>query len=190
MNKRDAHILESALAVFARYGTRKTTMNDIAQEAGVARQTLYNAYASKDDVLRAAVRYYAEMTYSTVTEAWGASQSIEQKLDRFFECVPLKWYDAVQDAPDAADLIDGIHKTAGEELKSVGEKWKATLADLFKEHAPQTSVRSPGHTEIAEYFYSTALNAKYSADTRQVLEVRLQILKASTLALLDLSRSV
>ena len=53
MKNRDVKIIESALQVFMRYGIRRTTMNDIAAEAGLVRQTLYTAYSSKNEVLRA-----------------------------------------------------------------------------------------------------------------------------------------
>ena len=56
MNSRTQNILEAAQIVFARYGVSKTTMSDIAREAGVARQTVYNAFATKNEVLREVVR--------------------------------------------------------------------------------------------------------------------------------------
>ena len=51
MDERHLDILKAAWAMFARYGFGKTTMSDIANEAGVARQTVYNAFSSKDSSL-------------------------------------------------------------------------------------------------------------------------------------------
>ena len=48
-----AGILSGAASCVARYGTRKTTMGDIAREGGVAKATLYNHFRTKDDVLAA-----------------------------------------------------------------------------------------------------------------------------------------
>ena len=46
--------------MFSRYGVKRTSMVDLAQEAGVSRQTLYNVFRNKDDVLRALIRAYTE----------------------------------------------------------------------------------------------------------------------------------
>lgn len=46
-------ILDAALAVFCRYGYRKTSMLDIAQAAGMSRAALYLHFKNKEDVFRA-----------------------------------------------------------------------------------------------------------------------------------------
>ena len=43
-------IIDSALSVFNRSGIDKTTMSEIASEAGFGKATLYYYYPSKDDV--------------------------------------------------------------------------------------------------------------------------------------------
>jgi len=53
MSRARAGILAGAASCVARYGTRKTTMGDIAREGGVAKATLYNHFRTKDDVLGA-----------------------------------------------------------------------------------------------------------------------------------------
>ena len=48
-------IINAAREVFARYGFRKTTMDDIAQAAHKGKSSLYHYFESKDDVFRAVV---------------------------------------------------------------------------------------------------------------------------------------
>jgi hypothetical protein len=43
--------------------------------------------------------------------------------------------------------------------------------------------------EIADFFYSSSMNAKYTAENRGVLEARLKVLKKSVLALLEESKN-
>lgn len=46
-------VLQSAMAVFARAGFQQARMEDIAQEAGLAKGTLYLYFRSKDDLIAA-----------------------------------------------------------------------------------------------------------------------------------------
>ncbi len=46
-------IAEAALRRFARYGFKRSSMDDIAREAGLAKATLYLHFKGKDDVFRA-----------------------------------------------------------------------------------------------------------------------------------------
>ena len=53
MTRSRACILSGAAKCIARYGTRKTTMGDIAREGGVAKGTLYNHFRTKPEVYAA-----------------------------------------------------------------------------------------------------------------------------------------
>ena len=53
--RRRLHILRVATEMFARQGYRKTSMDEVAQRAGVAKGTLYTYYATKNELLIAAV---------------------------------------------------------------------------------------------------------------------------------------
>ena len=50
MNEREKKIIEAAVEVFHRYGVKRASMSDIADEAGVSRQTVYNAFSNKDEL--------------------------------------------------------------------------------------------------------------------------------------------
>ena len=51
-------ILRATLELFQVHGIKKTTINDIAQKAGVSPATVYNHFGSKEDLVRAAVKYF------------------------------------------------------------------------------------------------------------------------------------
>jgi AcrR family transcriptional regulator len=53
MARSRACILSGAAKCLARYGTRKTTMSDIAREGGTAKATVYNHFRTKRDVYAA-----------------------------------------------------------------------------------------------------------------------------------------
>ncbi len=50
---RRAEILDASLRVFGQYGYRRTSMDDIAREAGIAKGTIYLSFTSKEEVFQA-----------------------------------------------------------------------------------------------------------------------------------------
>src|SRR5262249_126679 len=54
---RRAGLLEAALGNFVRFGFRKTSMDDVARDAGISRQALYAHFADKEELFREAMRY-------------------------------------------------------------------------------------------------------------------------------------
>lgn len=51
------HILSAASRLISHYGFDKTTMDDIAREAGVSKGALYLAWSSKDELLDALIQF-------------------------------------------------------------------------------------------------------------------------------------
>ena len=180
MNERDLTILEAAFRVFSRFGVNKTTMADVAQEAGVARQTVYNAYQNKEDLLRAVTRKGFKNAEDAVDAAWAETNDFEEKIDRFFELVPLTWYDLVQTSPQAAELVEGIHRFASAEIEDAQLRWVQRFETLLETHFDTASFDAPA---LADFIYSTASNAKHGARSRAEIEARLAMLKSSVLAL-------
>ena len=177
-------IVRAATNMFARYGYAKTTMGDIATAAGVARQTLYNAFPGKEEILRAAVRQAGEETYDGVMGAWATATTVDEKLDAFHEFGPLKWYQAICAAPDLAELLDGMHKAASEEMTALDLKWRGVLLDMLAKESPERPDAQHSHSVIVDFFYATSLNAKHGVTDAAQLRARLNTIKAATLALL------
>lgn len=51
MNQTEQALLDAAMRVFSRYGVKRSSMSDLCEEAGVSRQTFYNNFRNKDDIL-------------------------------------------------------------------------------------------------------------------------------------------
>ena len=77
MSRSRHRILMGAARATARYGTRKTTMSDIAKEAGVAKATLYNHFRTKQEVYDALVTSEIEMLIGRFTSIQAPSGSAE-----------------------------------------------------------------------------------------------------------------
>ncbi len=183
MDAKTKHILLSAFAMFARYGYAKTTMSDIAAEAGVARQTVYNAFESKEEILRAVVKDAGATSLAEVQEAWAAQSDLSSKLAAFQRLGPLAWYKAMRLAPDWANLMDGVSKEAVVELAELEANWIAALVDLLGQHRSELAADCDLFG-AAEFIYATSKNSKTGAQTAEDMERRLATIHAAAMALL------
>jgi len=57
-------ILKATLELFQVHGIKKTTTHDVARKAGVSPATIYNHFGSKEDLVRATVKYFLTNTAS------------------------------------------------------------------------------------------------------------------------------
>ena len=62
-------ILSAAENVFARFGYRRASMSQIAEEAGLTRQALYHHYQNKEALFRAVVEQLHELAYEAEAAA-------------------------------------------------------------------------------------------------------------------------
>src|SRR5690349_4313796 len=73
-------ILDAALACVARVGYRKTTLDDVAREAGCARATLYRYFPGKQPLLQAVVAREATRVGDELTAAAAACTTLDDVL--------------------------------------------------------------------------------------------------------------
>lgn len=76
----EARILDAALACLARFGVAKTTLEDVAREAGCARATVYRYFANKSALLEAAADAEIERIGQVVETAGAAAEGLEDAL--------------------------------------------------------------------------------------------------------------
>lgn len=169
---RDAQISLATMQVVSKFGLKKTTMADIADAAGISRQTLYNAYPNKEAVIQAATKFVILQDLEDVKAAWADTTSLAQKLDVFFQHGPIAWYERINAMPDAAELLEGISKLAEPALEEAHKDWIAAL-----EHQLAQDMDANKANGLADFVFATAKNAKYSAKDRDHLLAHLAILK-------------
>ena len=65
--QRQDAILDAAFGVFAAYGYRRTTMEDIARACGMSRTALYLHFRNKDDIFRSLTERYLDQALTDMT---------------------------------------------------------------------------------------------------------------------------
>ena len=82
---RQRAILEAARRRFLRFGPRKTTMDEVAREAGCSRATLYAHFGSKEDLYASLLRADWETFIGEVEEVLASSGGARGKFRRIVE---------------------------------------------------------------------------------------------------------
>jgi AcrR family transcriptional regulator len=73
-------IVEKAREIFAYYGFRKTTMNEIAEGVGKGKSSLYYYFDSKEDVYRAVIEKEADTMKKKLVDAVSEEKDPVEKL--------------------------------------------------------------------------------------------------------------
>ena len=80
MQKTKLLLIDSARKVFARIGVQHATMNDIAEESGKGRRTLYTYFKSKEDVYNAVVEQELDTLISKLESVMNSALTPDQKI--------------------------------------------------------------------------------------------------------------
>ncbi len=80
LQKTEEQILDAAIACVKRWGIERVTLNDIADEAHLARSTVYNYYSNRDEVIRAALLQSAYGFGAKLVEYIMQFQTAEERL--------------------------------------------------------------------------------------------------------------
>jgi len=94
-------ILAAAQQVFKKWGFRKTTMEDIAREAGKGKATLYYYFKSKDEVFNAVIKRETDDILRIATKAIGTVDTAAGKLKTFF----VTYYNEVRNMKNMYNAI-------------------------------------------------------------------------------------
>ncbi|WP_136659598.1 TetR/AcrR family transcriptional regulator [Nitratireductor sp. XY-223] len=188
MKIRDENICKAAIKVFMRYGIRRTTMNDIAAEAGLVRQTLYKIYPNKDAVLCAAIRFYSDQSLDAVKEGWKRAHSLADKLDVYFEHAICASFAIVRASPEAADMIGGYTPAGKAEIRRVQAQKAEAIAEILAPYGDRIRLAGLGVDDYADFIQHASIGLRDTANDEAHLRVLLASLKANILSLTGCGR--
>lgn len=126
-------IMDAAIICIANKGIEKTRIGDIAKELGIARQTIYNYFSSKNALFDAMFSREAVSLASSIAEHIKQYDSLEDKLTQAF-------LNAIESFPNHPVLMHVI-TSGGSYLQEMGisrETMQAfgelVLADIFADN--------------------------------------------------------
>jgi AcrR family transcriptional regulator len=159
---RREHVLAVALSTFARYGYRKTSMDDVARAADISRPGLYFLFSSKQDLFRAAVVQALDRDIAAAERALAdAGRPLE---DRLIEALDL--WTGRYIGPMARE-VSVLMETNPELLGPVITDYPKRFAEMV------TAAVAAG--DVARTLLSTSAGIKHDAATREEFVARITV---------------
>jgi AcrR family transcriptional regulator len=73
-------VLDAATRLLATHGLRRWTMEDVAEEAGLGRATVYRRFATRDDLVHAALGREVRSFFAAVADAVAGLDTLEDQV--------------------------------------------------------------------------------------------------------------
>ena len=172
-DSRELSLVNAAIRVFARYGVKRSTMADVASEAGVTRQTVYNCFSNKENLVRAVIRGFAQQQLVAIYAELADAQSVEAQLSIFLRHFFLTPQQMLQASPHADDILEGFNAFAHDEIEETSADAQRALAEVFEPHPSELAKLGLTPFELARLVHTSArgikLKASSSADAEQMV---------------------
>ena len=157
-------ILDAALNLFRQYGYRRTSMEDIAQGANVAKGTLYIYFKSKDELFEALARRLAAQIDADTRAVMEKNLPFEEKVLALLDAKLGFVYRWVLSSPHAAELTDPTSRLPDDVFGLVDRNFRAAFARLFKESARAGEIDLKGASLTPETAVDTLIAAAHGAE--------------------------
>jgi AcrR family transcriptional regulator len=130
---RCAAILDASLRVFGQYGYRRTSMDDIASEAGIAKGTIYLSFTSKEEVFRALARRLSRQMLSGAEAASRRPGTAADKLAAMHAAWFGTYAETITRSPHAAELLDAKHRLTADLAADGRNRYHQLVRDVLAE---------------------------------------------------------
>lgn len=139
-NAKELKVIQAAHVLFKRHGFRRVTMHDIAVAVEMSRPALYLIFPNKEVIFEAVVRHHGAQTLTHIRDAIGAQKTAEKQLRAAFDFWAIQPFEAIQQSPDARDLIECTHGFASAAMAEVTAGFEAILREILSPIAPRRGV--------------------------------------------------
>lgn len=162
-------VLDSAMVTFARFGYRKTSMEEVARAAHISRPGLYFLFSSKETLFRAAATQALEGDIAAVERVLAApGRPLRERLVEAFDQWAGRYIGPL--ARDIAAVIEDNPGLLGEITETAPRRFEQLLTEaIAAESGPATAPR------VAQTLISTSIGLKHQAESREFYLERLKV---------------
>jgi AcrR family transcriptional regulator len=132
-NDKRGRILDAALSLFLRYGIKRTALDDVVREAGIAKGTLYLYFDSKDALFAAVAERLCEEVLGNAEEAIASSSSITARIVGCLDAYIGAMHRLTAQSPHIAELTESKETLAANIYSAFDRKMRDLLLEVLKD---------------------------------------------------------
>ncbi|GGZ04315.1 TetR/AcrR family transcriptional regulator [Streptomyces poonensis] len=162
-------VLDSAMATFARFGYRKTSMEEVARAAHISRPGLYHLFPSKETLFRAAVTQALDRDITAVEHVLAdTGRPLPERLVAAFDQWAGRYIGPL--TGDVKVVIEDNPNLLGEIAETTRRRFEELIRDAIAVESGREAA-SP----VAQTMISASIGLKHQVTSREVYLERLKV---------------
>lgn len=125
-------ILSAAFVRFARYGFRRTSMEDIAGEAGVSRAALYLQFRNKEEIFKSLAQELQDRALARAGAALEADGPLAERVRAAIEGKSLEMVRITLESPHGSELLDETGRLCGDLVADTERRFAEQLTRVLR----------------------------------------------------------
>lgn len=163
-DKRES-ILEAALSRFGRYGYRRTSMEEIARDAEIAKGTIYLYFSSKDELFAALTERLVDQAMANARKAAALDSPFVDRMIGVLDAKVGAFYRWVLSSPHVQELIDEKSRLSQQTFTEFDQAYRALMTGIVEDAARQGEIDLAVAGLSAEDVTDTLLAAAHGAES-------------------------
>jgi AcrR family transcriptional regulator len=156
-NDKRARILSAAQHLFLRYGVKRTSIDDVAREAAIAKGTVYLYYESKNDLFAAVYERLCSDILATARQTLLQERPLTERLVDFLDSYIGHMHRLVAHSPHVAELTESKEALAA----TVYANFDFQMRGLIRTALNESGITRKGAIDM---FLAAALGALRTGD--------------------------
>jgi len=164
VSETEMKVVEAAIQQFLRFGARKTSMSDIASQAGVSRQTLYDLFGGKDALIRASIAWVTEQSLDRINQRLISCRDLGERLEVILQETVANTTDTAQPSVALYEIIGGHNESGAQAVEEANNRMRELVQRLLTEHSAKHNVTAPadgpGPAQLANLVVTVATSLR------------------------------
>ncbi len=169
--EKTATVVAAAQLAFTKYGFKRVTMQDIADEAGMSRPALYLVFSNKEEIFRAVISDFSQKAMEEIRTTYPTLPTLEEQLTCALEVWTVRGYEWINTTAEAKEMVDCTHGFARDLVEKVYQDFDALILEIIASHQAELEKRGLDPATFVRLFCLVARSSKEHA--RDVDDLRL-----------------
>jgi len=157
-NDKRSRILDAAQNLFLRYGVKRTALDDVVREAGIAKGTLYLYFDSKDELFAGVAERLCAEVLSNAEEAIAAASSMTPRIVGCLDAYIGQMHRLTAQSPHVAELAQSKQALASKIYEAFDRKMRELLRKVLRDGGIERA-------DAVDMFFAAAVGTLKTGDS-------------------------